>query len=150
MYAADITLEEVIAAVRMSNVDVGARSIDVNKVEYVIRGLGFIKTLADLENAVIKMSDNIPLYVKNVANVTLGPALRRGALDKEGAEVVGGVVVVRYGDNPLQVIKNVKQKIDEISAGLPTKILSDGIAILRKSGELEQILSNYGLKDWKK
>jgi Cu(I)/Ag(I) efflux system membrane protein CusA/SilA len=126
MRAANVKLEEVISAVRMSNVDVGARSIDVNKVEYVIRGLGFVKTLADLENAVIKMNDNIPLYVKNVANVTLGPALRRGALDKEGAEVVGGVVVVRYGDNPLQVIKNVKQKIDEISAGLPKKILTDG------------------------
>jgi Cu(I)/Ag(I) efflux system membrane protein CusA/SilA len=126
MRAANVKLEEVISAVRMSNVDVGARSIDVNKVEYVIRGLGFVKTLADLENAVIKMKDNIPIYVKNVANVTLGPALRRGALDKGGAEVVGGVVVVRYGDNPLQVIKNVKQKIDEISAGLPKKTLADG------------------------
>ncbi len=126
MRAANVKLEEVISAIRMSNVDVGARSIEVNKVEYVIRGLGFVKTLADLENAVIKMEDNIPIYVKNVANVTLGPALRRGALDKEGAEVVGGVVVVRYGDNPLAVIKNVKQKIKEISAGLPKKTLADG------------------------
>jgi Cu(I)/Ag(I) efflux system membrane protein CusA/SilA len=126
MRAANVKLEEVISAVRMSNVDVGARSIDVNKVEYVIRGLGFVKTLADLENAVIKMEDNTPLYVKNVANVTLGPALRRGALDKEGAETVGGVVVVRYGDNPLQVIKNVKEKINEISEGLPKKTLADG------------------------
>jgi Cu(I)/Ag(I) efflux system membrane protein CusA/SilA len=126
MRATNVKLEEVISAVRMSNVDVGARSIDVNKVEYIIRGLGFVKTLADLENAVIKTEDNIPIYIKNVANVRLGPALRRGALDKEGVEAVGGVVVVRYGDNPLKVIKNIKQKINEISAGLPKKTLKDG------------------------
>lgn len=126
MRAANVKLEEVIAAVKMSNVDVGARSIEVNKVEYVIRGIGFIKTITDIENAVIKVNDNVPIYVKNVAHVALGPALRRGALDKEGAEVVGGVVVVRYGDNPLAAIKNVKQKIEEISPGLPKKILPDG------------------------
>jgi Cu(I)/Ag(I) efflux system membrane protein CusA/SilA len=126
MRAANVKLEEVISAVKMSNVDVGARSIEVNKVEYVIRGIGFVKTLADIEDAVIKVNDNVPIYVKNVANVTLGPALRRGALDKEGAEVVGGVVVVRYGDNPLAAIKNVKQKIEEISPGLPKKTLADG------------------------
>ncbi len=126
MRAQNVRLEDVVSAIRMSNVDVGARSIDINKVEYVIRGLGFVKTVADLEHAVIKMEDNVPIYVKNVANVTLGPALRRGALDKEGAEVVGGVVVVRYGENPLQVIKNVKRKIDELTPGLPKKTLADG------------------------
>ncbi|MFC2088196.1 efflux RND transporter permease subunit [Calditrichota bacterium] len=126
MRAANVKLEEVISSIKMSNVDVGARSIEVNKVEYVIRGIGFIKSLADIENAVIKVNDNVPIYVKNVANVALGPALRRGALDKEGAEVVGGVVVVRYGDNPLAAIKNVKEKIEEISPGLPKKILAVG------------------------
>jgi Cu(I)/Ag(I) efflux system membrane protein CusA/SilA len=126
MRAYDVSLDEVFMAVRMSNVDVGARSIEVNKVEYIIRGLGFVKELADLEYAVIKVNDNVPIYVKNVAKVTLGPALRRGALDKEGAEVVGGVVVVRYGDNPLAAIKNVKKKIEEISPGLPRKTLADG------------------------
>ena len=126
MRAANVKLSEVIAAVKMSNLDVGARSIEVNKVEYIIRGLGFVKELSDIENAVIKVNDNVPIYIKNVANVTLGPALRRGALDKEGAEVVGGVVVVRYGDNPLAVIKNVKDKIEEISPGLPKKTLPNG------------------------
>ncbi|HDP97688.1 MAG TPA: efflux RND transporter permease subunit [bacterium] len=127
MRAYNVTLEEVITAVKMSNLDVGARSIEVNKVEYVIRGIGFVKKVADLENAVIKVNDNVPIYVKNIANVILGPGLRRGALDKGGAEVVGGVVVVRYGDNPLTAIKNVKKKIDEISAGLPKKSLANGV-----------------------
>jgi len=126
MRAYNISLNDVYGAIKMSNVDVGARTIEINKVEYVIRGLGFIKNLPDLENAVIKVNNNVPIYVKNVANVTLGPALRRGALDKEGAEAVGGVVVVRYGDNPLAAIKNVKKKIAEISPGLPSKTLPDG------------------------
>lgn len=121
-----IGLQDIFSAVRASNVDVGARTIEVNKVEYVIRGLGFIKNLDDIEFTVVKVRENVPLYVKDVAHVTLGPALRRGALDKEGAEVVGGVVVVRYGENPLATIKNVKDKIKEISIGLPQKILPDG------------------------
>ncbi len=126
MRAANVRLDEVFAAVRATNADVGARTIEVNKAEYVVRGVGFVKELADLEHAVIKVNDNVPIYVKTVARVTLGPALRRGALDKEGAEAVGGVVVVRYGKNPLEAIKNVKAKIEEISAGLPSKVLPDG------------------------
>lgn len=126
MRAHKVKLDQVFAAVKMSNIDVGARTIEVNKVEYVIRGLGFVKSLRDLEYAVVKVSDNVPIYVKDVAKVTVGPALRRGALDKEGAEVVGGVVVVRYGENPLATIKNVKKKIEEISPGLPKKVLPNG------------------------
>jgi Cu(I)/Ag(I) efflux system membrane protein CusA/SilA len=121
-----VALDEVFMAVRMSNVDVGARTIEVNKVEYVIRGIGFLKKPEDIENTVIKVNENVPIYVKNVAHVSSGPALRRGALDKEGAEVVGGVAVVRYGENPLAAIKNVKQKIAEISPGLPRRTLPDG------------------------
>jgi len=126
MRAYRVKLDDVFSAVKQSNIDVGARTIEINKVEYVIRGLGFVKTLQDLENSVITVNNNVPVYVKDVAKVTLGPALRRGALDKEGAEVVGGVVVVRYGDNPLAAIKNVKKKIEEISPGLPKKTLADG------------------------
>jgi Cu(I)/Ag(I) efflux system membrane protein CusA/SilA len=126
MRAYGVTLEEVFKAVKMSNLDVGARTIEINKVEYVIRGIGFIKEIRDIENSVIKVGDNVPIYVKNVSKVVLGPALRRGALDKEGSEAVGGVVVVRYGENPLSAIKNVKKKIKEISAGLPKKELTDG------------------------
>ncbi|MEJ2079295.1 MAG: efflux RND transporter permease subunit, partial [Acidobacteriota bacterium] len=113
-------------AVRKSNVDVGARTIELNRAEYVVRGLGFIRSVKDLEETVIKVAHNVPLTIKDIGTVHLGPALRRGALDKEGAQAVGGVVVVRYGENPLKVIKNVKNKIEEISPGLPWKVLPDG------------------------
>jgi len=126
MRAYKIGLGDIFKAVKASNIDVGARTIEINKVEYVIRGLGFIENLSDIEKTVIKVSDNVPIYIKDVAKVSYGPALRRGALDKGGAEAVGGVVVVRYGYNPLEAIKNVKAKIKEISPGLPKKTLSDG------------------------
>ncbi|MDC0267842.1 efflux RND transporter permease subunit [bacterium] len=126
MRAFDVSLQEVFEAVRMANIDVGAGTMEVNHVEYVIRGLGFIKSLKDIENSVIKVRDNIPVYIRNVAVVSHGPATRRGALDKEGAEVVGGVVVVRHGENPLTTIQNVKIKIEEIAPGLPSKTLDDG------------------------
>ncbi|MGB2866365.1 MAG: efflux RND transporter permease subunit [Sedimentisphaerales bacterium] len=126
MRAYDVGLDEIFMAVKMSNVDVGARTIEINKAEYVIRSLGFIENLSDIERSVIKVNDNVPIYIKDVAKVSYGPALRRGALDKGGAEAVGGVVVVRYGFNPLEAIKNVKAKIEEISPGLPKKTLDDG------------------------
>jgi copper/silver efflux system protein len=121
-----IPLHEVFAAVRGSNLDVGARTIEINAVEYVIRGLGFLENLDDLRKTVITSRDNVPITLDQVAEIQLGPALRRGALDKAGAEAVGGVVVTRYGENPLAVIKRVKAKIAEISAGLPKKTLADG------------------------
>ena len=126
MRAFGVSIEQVFDAVRMANRDVGARTIEINRVEYVIRGVGFIKSQKDIENAVVAARDHVPVYVKNVATVARGPALRRGALDKEGAEAVGGVVVARYGANPLQVIGNVKDKIAEIAPGLPRKTLPDG------------------------
>lgn len=126
MRAFNISIGEVVSAVKMSNQDVGARTIEINRVEYIIRGVGFIKSTTDIENSVIKVNDNVPVLVKHVAHVSLGPALRRGVLDKGGAETVGGVVVVRFGGNPLAAIKNVKQKIIEITPGLPRKILPDG------------------------
>jgi Cu(I)/Ag(I) efflux system membrane protein CusA/SilA len=126
MRAFNIGLDEVFKAVKTSNVDVGARTIEINKVEYVIRGLGFIEDISDIEKTVIKVNDNVPIYIKDIAKVSYGPALRRGALDKGGAEAVGAVVVVRYGYNPLDAIKNVKEKIEEISPGLPQKTLPDG------------------------
>ena len=121
-----ISIAQVFEAVRMANRDVGARTIEINRVEYVIRGIGFVKDLDDLEDAVIVARDNVPIYVRNVARVHKGPALRRGALDKGGAEAVGGVVVVRYGENPLAAIENVQRKIAEIAPGLPKKTLADG------------------------
>ncbi len=122
----NVTLEEVISAVRGSNRDVGAQSIEVNRVEYLIRGIGFIKGVEDIRQAVIKVKDGVPVFVWNVANVTLGPAPRQGALDKGGAETVGGVVVVRFGANPMEVIKKVKEKITQIAPSLPKRTLPDG------------------------
>lgn len=123
----NISLEKVIQAVRNSNRDTGAKTIEINQVEYMVRGLGYIKKIEDIEKAVVSVKDNTPILVKDIGRVTLGPAARRGILDKDGAEVVGGVVVARYGANPLQVIDNVKERIKEISSGLPKKTLSNGV-----------------------
>ncbi|MCC6697491.1 MAG: efflux RND transporter permease subunit [Candidatus Hydrogenedentes bacterium] len=125
MRAHRVTLDDVFNAVRKSNVDVGARTIEVNKVEYVIRGLGFLSEIRDIEDTVVRVNDNVPIYIKNIAKVALGPEMRRGMLNKEGAEAVGGVVVVRYGSNPLEAIKNVKGKIGEIAPGLPARAVVD-------------------------
>jgi Cu(I)/Ag(I) efflux system membrane protein CusA/SilA len=124
--AYDIPITRVMMAVDRSNRDVGAKTIEINMAEYLVRGLGYIKSIEDIELAVVSVSDNVPIRIKDIGVVTIGPATRRGLLDKDGAEVVGGVVVARYGSNPLEVINNVKEKIREISSGLPKKTLADG------------------------
>ena len=126
MKAHGVSVGQIMQAVKKSNLDIGARTIEFNRVEYLIRALGYIKSLDDIEKSVVSVNNNIPIRIKDVANVSFGPATRRGGLDKGGAEAVGGVVVARYGANPLEVINNVKAKIDEISPGLPSKILDDG------------------------
>ncbi|WP_010419183.1 efflux RND transporter permease subunit [Anaerophaga thermohalophila] len=124
--AYDIPLHKVMMAVKNSNRDVGAKTVEINQAEYLVRGIGYVKSIEDIEQAVVAVHDNVPIRIKDVAKVSLGPASRRGALDKDGAEVVGGVVVARYGANPLEVINNVKDKIEEIAPGLPKKTLADG------------------------
>ncbi len=126
MAAAGISLNDIFMAVMESNRDVGARTIEINRVDYMVRGLGFIKSVEDIEQIVVRVRENIPILIKDIAKVGLGPALRTGVLDKAGAEAVGGVVVVRFGENPLAAIKNVKAKIAEIAPGLPKKTLPDG------------------------
>ena len=124
--AYNVPLQNVISAVKKSNRDVGAKTLEINMAEYLVRGLGYIKSVEDIEEAVVAVQDNTPIRIKDIAVTTLGPATRRGILDKEGAEVVGGVVVARHGSNPLAVIDAVKEKIREISSGLPSKVLNDG------------------------
>ncbi|TAK44063.1 MAG: efflux RND transporter permease subunit, partial [Saprospiraceae bacterium] len=124
--AYDIMLMDVVAAVKKSNRDAGSQTIEINKAEYLVRGLGYIKKVEDLELAVVAVHNNVPIRLKDIAVVSLGPATRRGVLDKDGAEVAGGVVVARYGSNPLAVINGVKEKIVEIAPGLPKKTLADG------------------------
>ncbi|SFR33891.1 Cu(I)/Ag(I) efflux system membrane protein CusA/SilA [Robiginitalea myxolifaciens] len=122
----NIHLSDVVKAVKQSNQDIGAQTLEINQAEYLVRGLGYVKSIADIENAVVDAENYTSIRIKDVAQVNLGPATRRGLLDKEGAEVVGGVVVARYGANPLEVINNVKDQITELSSGLPTKELADG------------------------
>ncbi|MCH4553073.1 efflux RND transporter permease subunit [Aestuariibaculum lutulentum] len=122
----NIGLQRLVKAVKESNRDIGAQTLEINQAEYLVRGLGYVKSIADIEDAVVTSKDFTPIKIKDVAKVSLGPAARRGMLDKEGAEVVGGVVLARYGANPMEVINNVKEKINELSSGLPSKELIDG------------------------
>jgi Cu(I)/Ag(I) efflux system membrane protein CusA/SilA len=122
----NVSLNQVVKAVKESNKDIGAQTLEINQAEYLVRGLGYVKSISDIENAVVTSEDFTAIKIKDIGKVSLGPATRRGILDKEGAEVVGAVVVARYGANPMEVINSVKEKISELSAGLPSKVLSDG------------------------
>lgn len=115
----NIKILDVINAVKRSNIDVGAKVFEEGGVEYIVRGLGFIEKVEDIENIVLGEFGGTPVYVRNVGQVTIGPEFRRGALDKEGEEVTGGVVIMRYGENPLRVIERIKTKITELEKGLP-------------------------------
>lgn len=122
LLAFNINLHGMFDAVRRSNIDVGAKVIEEGGAEFIVRSLGFIKSIEDIENIVIASHEGVPVYIKNVATVTIGPEFRRGALDKEGVEVTGGVVLMRYGENPLQVIEAIKEKIEEITPGFPAGV----------------------------
>jgi len=126
MKAQGVNVGQIIEAVKNSNLDIGARTIEFNRVEYLIRAIGYVKSLEDLEESVVAVNNNVPVRIKDVARVNFGPATRRGGLDKGGAEAVGGVVVARYGANPMATIESLKKKIEEISSGLPSKELLDG------------------------
>ena len=152
MRAHRIKLSDIYNAVRRSNVDVGAKVIENYGMEYIIRGIGFIKTIEDVEKIVVKSTEGTPLYIKNVATVTFGPDFRRGALDKEGAEVTGAVATMRYGENPLRVINSVKEKIRKIEPGLPdgvhivpfydrTQLIHETIGTLKKALTEEIIIT---------
>ncbi|MGF1465436.1 MAG: efflux RND transporter permease subunit [Sandaracinaceae bacterium] len=121
-----VSLAEVAAAVRESNLDVGARTLEINRVEYVVRGVGLLEGLDDLRQVVVAEREGAPIRLGEVAHVHRGPALRRGGLDDAGADVVGGVVVARYRQNPRQVIRAVQERLEELAPGLPRRTLEDG------------------------
>jgi copper/silver efflux system protein len=121
-----ISLNQVMKSVKESNLDIGAQTLELNLAEYFVRGLGYVRSLDDIEQSVVVVNNNVPIRIKDIAVVTLGPATRRGVLDKSGAEAVGGVVVARYGSNPLEVINQVKQQMKDLEPGLPSKTLQDG------------------------
>lgn len=123
--ANNVMLTEVAEAVRRANTESGARNLAVNGVEYIIRATGYVRELDDLRRAVVTVRDSTPITVGDLATVQLGPAMRRGALDKNGAEAVGGVVVARFGENPLKAIQETKALIEELSTGLPQRAVID-------------------------
>ena len=117
----DIPLRRVIAAVRESNQEVGGRVIEIAAHEQMVRGRGYVTSLADLEQAPLAVNDSgVPIYIKDVAQVQLGPDIRRGLAELDGeGEVVGGIVIMRYGENTLRVIDALKERLEEIKRGLP-------------------------------
>lgn len=117
--AYNVSLADVRMAVERSNNNVGGKVLEYAGQEHVIRGVGLIKNLADVENLVVAAPNGRPVYIRNIAAVTMGPDFRRGVLDKEGVAAVGGVVIIRFGGNTLDIIERVKQKIAEIQPGLP-------------------------------
>ena len=125
LQAWNVSLLQVADAVRKSNMETGARNLSINGVEYILRGTGYIKNLDDIRNAVVEVRNNTPITVSEVATVQLGPEMRRGVIDVNGADAAGGVVVARFGANPMQTIKNVKSQIKEVTAALPKKAVVD-------------------------
>jgi len=119
--AYNLPLNKIIKAIKRSNNDVGGRLLEMSETEYMVRGLGYIKSLEDLDRVPLGVDkQGTPILLKDVARVQLGPELRRGLVDLNGeGEVVGGVVIQRYGENALEVIQNVKAKLESLKAGLP-------------------------------
>jgi Cu(I)/Ag(I) efflux system membrane protein CusA/SilA len=117
--AYNITLGELYSAVAKSNSAVGGRVVQKGGSEFLIRSVGWIESLRDVENIVLKRVKSTPVYVSNVATVQFGSAARRTSLEKNGNEAVGGVVLMRYDENPLEVTEAIKDKIAQLQAGLP-------------------------------
>ncbi|MDF2570278.1 MAG: heavy metal efflux pump, CzcA family [Sporomusa sp.] len=114
-----VTLNQVFGAIGSNNANIGAKVVEQNGQEFIIRGLGLIQSSDDIKNIVIAQSNNVPIYIKDVASVTAGPDFRRGVLTKSGYEAAGGIVIQRMGENTLNVIDQVKAKIAEIQPTLP-------------------------------
>jgi len=121
LIAYNIPLQKVKMAVRRSNNDVGGKLVEMGETEFMVRGLGYIKTLEDLRNIPLGINKGgTPILLRNIATIKTGPELRRGIADNNGTgEVVGGIVVMRYGENALKVIESVKKRLDQLKAGLP-------------------------------
>jgi copper/silver efflux system protein len=117
-----LAIRDVIEAVQMSNNNVGGKVLEQGGIEYIVRGIGLIRDVADVEKIVVTARGGTPVYVSNLGRVTLGPEFRRGALEKNGAEVVGGVVTMRYGESAPEIIRRVKEKLADVAKGLPAGV----------------------------
>ncbi len=119
MRAVKVPLKDVMEAIERSNLNVGGKVIEENGMEFVVRGIGLVKSIADLENIVLMEREGTPIYLRDIATIQIGGDFRRGSLDVNGREVVGGIVVMRTGENAREVIERVKEKIAAISPSLP-------------------------------
>ncbi|MBI3535027.1 MAG: efflux RND transporter permease subunit [Deltaproteobacteria bacterium] len=120
LLAYKIPITRVVQAIKDGNNEVGARLLEVSGAEYMIRGRGYVKNIKDLENIVLSYENRTPIYIKNIARVITGPEIRRGIADLDGeGDSVGGIIVMRYGENATHVIDGVKRKLAEIKPSLP-------------------------------
>lgn len=145
-----VTLGQVFDAVARANSAVGGNVLQKNRAEFLIRGEGWIESKADIESIVVAERDGVPIFVRHLGAVQLGPEPRRSMLEKDGGEAVGGVVLMRYGENPLAVTERIKARIETLQAGLPagvrivpfydrTPLIKDAIGTLTKT-LLEEML----------
>ncbi len=147
MRAYNIRLEQVLNAIHESNRDVGAGTTEINRVEYVIRGLGYIESLEDIrKTAITSGEDGTPIFVEQVANVQTGPAVRRGVLSRGGEPATGGVVVTGQDANPREVLQRVHDEVDQLTASLPRKILIDDDV---SEGEVNRWAEQEGVNAYK-
>jgi len=146
LLAFDIPLAKIKHAIQRTNNDVGGRLIEMGETEYMVRGLGYIKSLRDLEMTPVSVDQHgTPVYLKQLANIHLGPELRRGAADLNGeGETAGGIVVMRYGENALATIERVREKLDELKAGLPQGV--EIIPVYDRSNLIERAVDNLSAK----
>src|SRR5438552_2140643 len=152
LLAYGIAINEVVNKIRISNGDVGGKIFEVGSTEFYVRGRGYIKKIEDIENIPLKSKSGTPVYLKNVGTVHLGPDIRRGISELNGeGEVVGGIVVMRYGENALRVIDGIKKKLEEIKPSLPegveiviaydrSQLIKRSIATLREKRTEESLV----------
>ncbi len=137
----NLSMMDVLKAVKSNNNDVGGRKFEMSDKSYIVRGLGYIKSIAEIENISLSTSNNVPIRIKDVGSVQMGGDIRYGIFDENGeGEKVGGIVVMRYGENADAVIRNVKTKMDEVQKGLPQGVKFQ-IAYDR-SGLIEEAISS--------
>ena len=142
LLAYNIPLSKVRTALQRSNNDVGGRLVEMGETEFMVRGLGYIQSIEDIENTPVGVDENgTPILIRNIAHVHLGPELRRGLADLDGeGETVGGIVVMRYGENALKTINAVKAKLEELKAGLPEGVTIQ--AVYDRSSLIKRAIDN--------
>ncbi|OPL16464.1 MAG: cation transporter [delta proteobacterium ML8_D] len=152
LIAYNLPLQKVKMAIQRSNNDVGGKLVEMGETEFMVRGLGYIKNAEDLGNIPLGVDQQgTPILLKNISNIKIGPELRRGIADDNGTgETVGGIIVMRYGENALEVIKNVKKRIDQLKSGLPEGVYLKSVydrsnLILRAVDNLKRTLIEESL-----